>query len=285
LLLTAIQFTAAALLESDRLEQLLEDKAARAREAWTTFDVPDTTFLEYLADRLPEEGSLRDLEEQRESDLYLACACCQASEEAINAFERTCVRPLDAALLRVRCGPDVVDEVKQRVRSTLLLSKGEDPPRLASYQGRGALTNWVRVTAMRLAFRLLKKQNKDVALEDYHLEDHLQDVETDHLKQHYQAEFRLAFEEAFATLSAKERNLLRMSILEKLDSEALGTMYNVHRTTAARWLSSARDSLSKATKKALRMRLRISQAELESVLRLVRSRIDLSVRRLLADDQ
>ena len=100
----------------------------------------------------------------------------------------------------------------------------------------------------------------------------------------YREDFKAAFEEAFASLDAKSRNLLRQSLLDNLSIDQLGAIYRVHRATAARWLASARDQVLEETRSVLRRRLQIDEREFMSLMNLVRSQLDLSLARLLEDD-
>jgi RNA polymerase sigma-70 factor (ECF subfamily) len=55
----------------------------------------------------------------------------------------------------------------------------------------------------------------------------------------------------------------------------------VHRATAARWLEGARDAILATTRARLMERLEISPSELESIIRLVLSRLEINLRPLL----
>ncbi len=55
----------------------------------------------------------------------------------------------------------------------------------------------------------------------------------------------------------------------------------MHRVTAFRWIEKAKDQLVKATLDHLRKRLKLPSAELDSVLRMIRSQIHLSLVRHL----
>jgi RNA polymerase sigma-70 factor (ECF subfamily) len=57
-------------------------------------------------------------------------------------------------------------------------------------------------------------------------------------------------------------------------------MQKVSRATVARWLASARDELKERTLNELVGRLKLPEAELESVLELVRSQLELSLSRV-----
>jgi RNA polymerase sigma-70 factor (ECF subfamily) len=56
----------------------------------------------------------------------------------------------------------------------------------------------------------------------------------------------------------------------------------VHRGTAARWLDRCTRALLSATRRTLANRLRVDRADVDSILRLVRSRLEVSIRGALA---
>jgi RNA polymerase sigma-70 factor (ECF subfamily) len=60
-------------------------------------------------------------------------------------------------------------------------------------------------------------------------------------------------------------------------------MYGVHRAIAARWLAAAREQIAGATRNHLAARAGIVSEEIDSIIRLVHSRLDVSFERLLAD--
>ncbi|HEX4453061.1 MAG TPA: hypothetical protein VH143_19450, partial [Kofleriaceae bacterium] len=63
--------------------------------------------------------------------------------------------------------------------------------------------------------------------------------------------------------------------------DEIGAIYRVHRVTAFRWIDKAKDQLVKATLDTLRARLKLPAEELDSVLRMIRSQIHLSLVRHL----
>ena len=106
-------------------------------------------------------------------------------------------------------------------------------------------------------------------------------TETAHLREVYRAELRASFEEATERLTDHERNLLRYAFVDELGVDALAAVYKIHRATAARRLSAARDSLGKHLREVLTERLRVTDTELGSIVRLVLSSVDLTVGRYL----
>jgi RNA polymerase sigma-70 factor (ECF subfamily) len=65
---------------------------------------------------------------------------------------------------------------------------------------------------------------------------------------------------------------------------AAGVVYRVHRATVARWLAAIRSQVFECVCQKLSLKLRSSPSEVASLVRLVRSDIDVSIRRLLAGD-
>jgi RNA polymerase sigma-70 factor (ECF subfamily) len=108
------------------------------------------------------------------------------------------------------------------------------------------------------------------------------DPELSYMKELYRQAFRQAFGAALAALEARDKNLLRQHVVDGLTVDELGPLYGVHRATAARWVQRAKEKLLHETRKQFMARARISSRECESVLRLVRSRIDVTLGRLLA---
>jgi RNA polymerase sigma-70 factor (ECF subfamily) len=100
------------------------------------------------------------------------------------------------------------------------------------------------------------------------------DPELCYLQDMYGDSFRDAFAEAVASLSDREQTLLRMSYVQQLRVRAIGRMYGVHHATAARWVEAAREALVAATRICLRRRLVVSDAQLDSIIALIRSRIE-----------
>lgn len=226
-------------------------------------------------------------DEARSADLALAQACARGESEAIAAFDRDYVPVIERAVTASGATPAETAELVQIVRVRLLVKKPRaEQPAIASFSGRSSLASWVKVVAMREAARLLGRDRREKQLEDDRLSHELaagDNPELAHLKQRYREEFRIAFAEAVSALPDRDRLLLRQSLLDKLGIDALATQQGVHRATVARWLSAAREAVVEGTRDALRARLRVAPTELESILRLIRSQLDVSLAGALRD--
>lgn len=249
------------------------DPIARGRAAWPTLgEVDAASFRAYLDAR-------GDAETLPVEDLMLAYACGHGDPVALQLFEAHYMREVAIAAAKLRAAPGVLDEARQVMRDLLFVGG-----KISTYSGRGDLRGWVRVVAMREVMRLCDRDRREVTIGDEALLDALspaEDPELEHFKQRYRGELAIAFEQAVAALTPRERTLLRHQVIDGMGVEAIGRLYDVHHSTAARWLVRARDALLAGTHERLRMNLQLSVPEVESVLRLIRSRIDVSVERLL----
>jgi RNA polymerase sigma-70 factor (ECF subfamily) len=269
---------------TEELESVLETAVREARAAWPEIAVPTESFVRFLAERVGAEGDVvAAVGAARAADLYLACACAGGDARAIATLEAQYLSQVDAALARMNVGPDVADEVKQILRTRLFVSEPGARPKIADYSGRGDLKSWLRAAAVRAAFRVVRKPKGlvDVGHGAFGaLPSPGDDVELDYLKRTYAAEFRACLAEAFGSLGPRERNLLRHFFGQGLTVDEVAPLYRVHRATVARWIAKARDTLVQRTRDALVKRLNARPSEVASLLRLIRSELDASLRTL-----
>lgn len=259
---------------ASEIELLLRTLLVDARATWPGLNVPDDAFVAYVAERVPE-GALSVGLRALHVDLYLACGCVAGDPPAVAAFQRTIIADLDARI--VPAAADRIDELRQLVIEKALVAEGTPP--IATYRGRGPLHAWVRVTAVRISIDLVRVKPSERSLADASLDaiaDGAADPELAHVKMTYKAELKQSIETAAAQLTARDRNLLRYSLLDGLSIDELARIYKVHRATAARWLVSARDALGAATRRDLATRLGLPREELVSLMRVVESQLEIS---------
>jgi RNA polymerase sigma-70 factor (ECF subfamily) len=142
------------------------------------------------------------------------------------------------------------------------------------------LGGWLRVTATRAVLNWLKAQRREPLDDDEamlgSIEAPAEAPELQHLKERYRGEFSSAFRRAIHALEVRQRNMLRQHYIDDLSLEELGALYNVHRATAARWLGAARTALLEKTRDEISKALGLNRLEVDSLMRLVQSRLDLS---------
>jgi RNA polymerase sigma-70 factor (ECF subfamily) len=279
--------TLEAILDLDRRLWAL---VAEGRAAWPDLPLDAKILVQFVAHHLTADMADAALDGLRPADLYLACACAQGMTAAINAFDRDYMREVDIALARMRIAAPRVADVKQLVRQRLFVGGGTSGAptsagKIAEYGGRGDLRRWVRSVAVRTCLNDLRKGKREILVDDDHLiAQHAinqDDPEVEYMKKTYSNEFKAAFTEALTQLGPREQTLLRYHHVDGLNIDEIGAIYRVHRVTAFRWIEKAKEILVKTTLDTLRTRLKLPADELDSVLRMIRSQIHLSLIRHL----
>lgn len=260
----------------------IADAIARAREAWPRLDVDDATLSQWLRERIDPRTPIPRL---HAGDLLLACACARGDAAALAAFHALFDNDLAAVFARSRARGTDVSDLRQLLDVHLFLADGDRPPRIAEYRGAGSLRTWVRVVATRITLNAgRRKSTRDDELTSQ-IERRLEedgDLELDWLREHYRAAFRQALASALAELSPGDRSLLRLAVMHGLSATGIAAIYRVHRATAKRWIARVRELVYDSTRAKLLAALRIDGEELDSIMRLIDSRLEASVRRALA---
>jgi len=83
-------------------------------------------------------------------------------------------------------------------------------------------------------------------------------------------------------LELRTRLLLKQHYVDGQSTDDLGALHGVHRVTVLRWLTSAREDLARDVERRLCEGLRVAPRELASLMRLVRSRIELDLNDLIS---
>lgn len=226
------------------------------------------------------EAGVAALAQLAVADLYLAAACARGDSRALRWFERSCGPELDRVIARSPGLGLSAAEFGQLVIVRLVLAAPERQAKILSYRGQGSLRAWVRVTAARLVIDLSRRRAEPAGSDA--LLDQLssgEDLELEHLRDRFGPELQASFAAALAQLSVRQRNLLRQRHIHDISADALARLYAVHRSTVFVWLEQARVALLGHIRTALLAR--VPGHELDSVVGVLGSRLDVSVRRLL----
>ncbi|MBU8896758.1 transcriptional regulator [Corallococcus sp. M34] len=255
-----------------------------ARSPWPEVEQDALRFVAHLARLLPGDTAEPGLEKLHLSDLYLARAAADGVPAALAAFEKHLLPEVGLAVARLRLPAPGLDEVRQSLRQRMLLGSADVPARLAAYPGTGPLGGWVRAAALWLALDWQRQHASTPPPEEGDLSMLVSpgdDPELLYLKTTYRAEFGASFSAALGALAPRQRNFLRLKYLDGLSIDQLGALYGVHRSTAARWVVGAQEELLARTRQLLAERLNLSRSQLDSVLRLISSQLDINLSRLL----
>jgi RNA polymerase sigma-70 factor (ECF subfamily) len=239
--------------------------------AWPDVALPIDVFAAYVTER-------DSVELERAADLYIACACSRGDSAAIARFEESFFSEIRAAISRISGAAAVLDEAMQQLRKMMFVADGK-PAGITGYAGRGDLRAWLRVAGTRVALGLMRARR---ASEDNEPElDRIVATDPDPanalMRKEYGASARDALRDAFGELETRDRNILRQYYLDGLTIDELGTLYGVHRATAARWVEKARAVLEKRTQALLRERLGVGKETLDSIVRMVHSNLEVSL--------
>jgi RNA polymerase sigma-70 factor (ECF subfamily) len=257
----------------------------RARQAHPALGVSPQDFFAFVGERIREGNPALELERRHVADLYLACGCARGDAGALAVLERQTIPVVERGLGNMKMAEDARREVVQALRERFLVAS-DGPPGIAGYDGRAPLGIWLRVCAARMGLRQLERERRVADVDDDRLEELAPGVPTPelmYLRRLYGEKFQTAFREAVASLAPRDRNLLRHSVIDELGIDQLAAIYHVHRATAARQLNQARTKLIEATKDRMRSMMRVSEAELESILRVIVTMVDVTLRQMLGN--
>jgi RNA polymerase sigma-70 factor (ECF subfamily) len=250
----------------------------RGRAAWPGLTADPEKFAKHL-ERLGNAGG-------DHPDLWLAYACAAGDSKAHSAFDQQILCDVASYVARIDPSPSFADEVRQSLRERLLVASKGELPRIADYSGRGPLGAWVRVAAVRVAIDLRGKNPDHEILPSGSSSGAVAmatelDPELAIIRQRYQGEYQEALRTAVGRLTPKERNLLRMHVVDGLSIDRIGLAYQVHRATAARWVQAVRQRMLEETYGALQEKLKLSPSEFESLAAVVQSQLHMSLSNLL----
>jgi RNA polymerase sigma-70 factor (ECF subfamily) len=101
------------------------------------------------------------------------------------------------------------------------------------------------------------------------------------LRSRFGANFKEALGAALRSLDAQERSFLRLHLVEGVTIDRLAGSSGVHRSTVVRRIAAARGNVLRRTRARLATTLRVEPSEVDSLIGLLQSRLDLSLGRLL----
>jgi RNA polymerase sigma-70 factor (ECF subfamily) len=244
---------------------------------WPDVVVPFEDFNRMLRDTNVTSDGMR----QWPGDLYLACAARHGNARAIRIIDERFVAGLGARIRRLGSKPEEIADVLQAVRERLFAG---DAPRIGAYNANGPLEQWIKVVAMRTAIDTHRKEATVPRAEAAWLEIFTaaaSDASVLLIRTEYKRELETAIQEQVATLSAHDRAVLRLHVIEGVSIEKIAASYGVHRVTVARWVWKAGESILDGLRRRFNDRFGIVPQEFESLARLARSQLSLNLRDLL----
>jgi RNA polymerase sigma-70 factor (ECF subfamily) len=244
------------------------------RRAWPALELALPDFLGFAS----RERPWPDLSDELGADLYLAACCAFDTPGALQAF-RTRMFPVVAHEARPYDGSlPFAEEVYQRLSEVMFVGGPDGLPKIRQYGGEGPLTKYIATAARRVALRMATKSARfqgEEALVEHFSQIHSQ--ETAILKLQHRDLFNRALAIGLRALSDRERLILRLNLNHRVSTTKLAAMYSVTQPTISRWIQRAARTIFKTVKELVCDELEIDTRELQSLLFLVRSQIEISI--------
>jgi len=243
---------------------------ARGRAAYPGVALREDDFGRFLAGAVEGRGEVPEDRLPLE-DLFLACACACEVPGAAEAFEAKLGRIVRRAVARVLPDAAEREDAEQRVRHHLLVRDAEGP-----------LAGWVSVAAIRLAVSMGRSATAERRLRAKAAGEAAgANPELLLMKGELAKEFEAAVEDALGRLSDRERLILRLYLVSGMTLAQIGRSLGVTQQAVSRQLEKIRASVLADVRGRLRDRLAMPKAELASVIRMIASRLNVSISRLL----
>lgn len=204
------------------------------------------------------------------SDVLLAFASLKGDRAALKELEARLLAVGRPALSRYG-DQSFAEDVLQEVREKLLVGANA---KLRAYSGRGALVQFLKTVVTTSAIDKLRQQKSregdDAGDDDERLEKLAssdRNADSQIFSARSKSQFSKAFKEALSALTAQERTLLRMKFVDGVSVEEIGKAFQVHRTTAMRWIEKLQADLLRDTRERLKAELKVKDHELEGVMK------------------
>ena len=270
----------------DGFEAALRTLRASAHAAWPMIPLDDDVFITHVADSVRTRPDIEQaVTALHGADLFLSCACARGIPAALAQFDRVHLSNVPAMVKRIDASPAFADEVVQAMREMFLIPVSGGRSRIGEYSGRGALSGWVRVVAVRIARRVQREQRRGSSAIDADRCAEFAgtvDPELDYLKLRYRGPYEAALTAALASLPDRDALLLKLHYCDGLSIDRIGALYGIHRSTVARWRTRVRRSVLESTREQLRQRISLTESEFDSIVKLIQSQLEVSIRTALA---
>jgi RNA polymerase sigma-70 factor, ECF subfamily len=250
--------------------------ASAGMARWPELTVDRVALARYLA----ETPGVPTLSPTLGAERCLAFACAVGVPHAAEIFQKCYVEAIDGGARSVDASHAHVEEVRQHVLELLFVGSPPSGPRIAQYKGQGPLGAWLRTTAKRVALRMSTAEKAERLVSEDALANELADScdqELALLRTHYSGIFRHALAEALRELPARDRMLLQLSLVGGISTGRIGRMYQLNQSTISRQLQRAACKTLEIVRRRLQADLGIVSEEVESLLAIVRSHIEMTL--------
>jgi RNA polymerase sigma-70 factor, ECF subfamily len=258
-------------------KELLQAVHGAARDQWPAIDLAYDRFeavvreLDVSADGLRNWGR----------DLFLACAAGDGHPAALREIDVTCIMTLPGRILRLGSTLESINDVLQSVRTRLFSGPA---PRIRAYNAAAPLRQWIKVVAIRTAIDTHRRDSYVARAEVAWSEaifGQPTDAATTVMRGQYKEELERTLRIVLTEISARDKAVLRLHVLEGMSIERIATIYGVHRVTVARWVWNAGEMLLSSLRAHFEQKFGIVPKDFDSLARLMRSQLSVDLTSML----
>ncbi|HXU61246.1 MAG TPA: sigma factor-like helix-turn-helix DNA-binding protein [Polyangia bacterium] len=255
----------------------LERAHQEGRKRWLPVELPFERFVALVNQASVTLEALRG----RPDELYLAYAAADGAPGAAEVVDDQFCATLRPSLRRVGVVADAIPDVLQIVRERLLAGS---QPRLGKYDGTIPLRSWIRVVAVRIGIDLARSGSGSARVESSfatQMTEPPADAAALLAKAQFRARMEMALREELARLPPDRRLVFRLHFAQNESVESIARRFAVHRVTVARWLWDSGERICDNLRQRFRTDLGIDASDFDSLVRGMRSTMNLSVGKLL----
>jgi RNA polymerase sigma-70 factor, ECF subfamily len=246
------------------------------KTAWPQIELGIECFAEFIR----RHSIATDVPIEILHDLFLACACGQAEPSALSSFRKRYLHVVAAAVRSFDSSPEFADEIYQRLSESLFVAAPGAEARIVRYKGQGPLAGFVRTAARRIGMRVsaaaARFQGEEALVQQF---SQARELEATLLELQCREAINRALSVALRQLPRRERLILRMNLVEKVSTTRIAAMYKVSQPTVSRWIQRSARTIHETVKELVCDELEVDTRELESLLSLVRSQIEITISR------
>lgn len=262
------------------LDEALQRLYAEGQAAWPQIQLAPEQVVVFLARQLPPEvAEPAVMATLRARELFLLCAFALGHRTAQTIITQEYLPAVRLALQKLGTSDAMIADIQQDLCGRLI--ERQDPQVVRrGYAGRGELAGWLRTAAVREALLRHKRGRKECALDaaaEARLPDQHQSPHGALFTGHLKEAFQTALRQAVAALSSRERNLLRYHFVLRLNIDQIGSIYQIHRTTAGRWVARAQDRLIAETRQRFSVLAEVSEESMPNMMQQLQSHLSLNL--------
>jgi RNA polymerase sigma-70 factor, ECF subfamily len=258
------------------MESELQQAFSVGATAWPAIGLCLADFTEFMR----RHSITPDAPNEIIQDLFLACACGLGAASALQSFRERYFGVVAAAVRDLNSSPEYADEIFQRLQEALFVSAPGTDAKIQHYKGQGPLAGFIRTTARRIGMRITvaaaRFQGEEALVQQF---SNASELEATVIKLQCREAVNRALCLALRQLPRRERLILRLNLVEKVSTARIAAMYNVSQPTVSRWIQRSARAIQETVKVLVCDELGIDSGELDSLLQLVRSQIEITISR------